>query len=348
MKDTIKMIKTTDGTMATTWAPAAVACMRPSPSAVGFRGRRLLLPALLALGFSACGGGGSSSTETPPDSSPRQVSIQFAAKAGQTAVDCNTPIAALGSGALQTELSDLRLYLSEIALIATDGTAVEVALADNEWQHPAAGVVLIDLEDGTGSCVDRGTPGTNAQIAGTVPAGSYKGLRFTVGVPSNYNHTDTVAEAAPLDIQAMGWSWQAGRKYIKIEVAPSGGVVRPADPTANPPVTEGFSARWNLHLGATGCTGNPVSGETVSCTSSNRMELRFDDFNADTQRFVIDLQSLLLTTDLSLDYGGPYGCMSGKTDPECPVVFEALSLDLDSGLTANQGLNQKMFRIEAR
>ena len=309
----------------------------------------LALPLALALALAGCGGGGGSGgSGTTPETGPRQVSIEFAAKAGQVPVDCATPIAALGSSALRTELSDLRFYVSEVELIAVDGSTARVTLDDNEWQHPAAGVTLIDLEDGTGACALRGTPGMNEVVEGTVPAGDYRGVRFTLGVPSEFNHTDTVVEAAPLDIQAMAWSWQAGRKYIKIEVDPLGGVTRPADPTANPPITEGFSPRWNLHLGATGCTGNPVSGETVSCASSNRVELRFDNFDADAQRFVLDLQSLLLTSDLSVDYGGPYGCMSGKTDPECPAVFERMGLDLETGQMVNQGANQHLFRIEAK
>lgn len=322
---------------------------RPQTGLTPSRCANVSLAAALALALTACGGGGGGGgDDTPAESGPRQVSIQFAAKAGQNAIDCNTPIAALGTGAIGAELSDLRFYVSELALIKADGSTEPLTLAGNDWQHAESGVALIDLEDGTGACVDRGTAGSNAEITGSVPAGTYKGVTFTLGVPGAYNHSDTAAAPAPLDLQAMGWSWQAGRKYVKIELAPVGGVHRPADPNANPPVVEGYSARWNLHLGSTGCTGNPVSGETVSCAASNRVELKFDNFDPDTQRFVLDLQAVLLTTDLSTDLGGPYGCMSGKTDPECGAVFEALALDLASGTTVAQGRDQRLFRIEAK
>ncbi len=319
------------------------------PRALSLRPLAALVPTLLALTLSACGGGGSGGGDThPPPSADRQVSLEFSAQAGQTPVGCGTPIAALGSGAVQAELNDLRFYVSELALVKADGTAETVQLAANEWQLPESGVALIDLEDGTGACADRGTAATNAAITGTVPAGNYTGLRMTLGVPSSHNHTDTAAAPAPLDIQAMAWSWQAGRKFVKIEVAPVGGVYRPANPDVTPPITEGQSPRWNLHLGSTGCTGNPVSGETVSCAAPNRVVLHFDNFNVDTQRLVLDLQTLLLSSNLSIDLGGPYGCMSGKTDPECPAVFETMALDMESGLTVDRGRNQRIFRIEAR
>ncbi|WP_371441460.1 MbnP family protein [Methylosinus sp. R-45379] len=61
-------------------------------------------------------------------------------------------------------------------------------------------------------------------MTGGVPAGKYKGLVFTVGVPSlakdaqgndvALNHSNLATAPAPLDVQGMNWGWQAGRKFI--------------------------------------------------------------------------------------------------------------------------------------
>ncbi|MBL8442482.1 MAG: metallo-mystery pair system four-Cys motif protein [Zoogloeaceae bacterium] len=298
--------------------------------------------------LSACGGGGSNAdVSEPTQPEPRAVSIQFAGVAGTAPVSCSQPVAALGSGALQSELKDFRFYVSEVSLKRADGSFVPLAMSIDDWQHESA-VALIDLEDGTGSCAGRGTAGMNASIRGTVPGGDYVGVRMTVGVPSAVNHSDTAASAAPLDSQAMAWSWQAGRKFAKIEIAPTGGVTRPANPDTTPPTPETSSAIFNVHVGSTGCTGNPASGEIVNCAASNRLALEFDSFNVDTQQVLVDLQPLFLSSNTGVDLGGPFGCMSGKTDPECAAMFEALGLDLASGLTVNGGRNQSVFRIGAR
>lgn len=298
--------------------------------------------------LSACGGSSSNLDGNEPTVPElRSVSIQFAGVAGTAPVSCSQPMAALGSSALQSELKDFRFYVSEVSLKRADGIFVPLAMSIDEWQHESA-VALIDLEDGTGSCAGRGTDGVNASIRGTVPEGDYVGVRMTVGVPSTVNHSDTAASVAPLDSQAMAWSWQAGRKFVKIEIAPAGGLTRPANPDATPPTPETSSPIFNMHLGSTGCTGNPASGEIVDCTAPNRLELEFDSFNVDTQQVLVDLQPLFLSSNVGVDLGGSFGCMSGKTDPECAAMFEALGLDLASGLTVNGGRNQGVFRIGAR
>lgn len=295
-------------------------------------GASLLATAML---LAACGGG-------DDDKGPMNVSLEFAAKAGNTPVACGTAIAALGTGALQSQPKDLRFYVSNVNLISKSGASVPVTLTANDWQD-AAGVTLIDLENATGACAG-GTAGTNIAVTGTVPDGDYTGLSFTVGVPSSLNHSDFAAAKKPLDSQAMAWSWQSGRKFIKIEVNPVGGVITPGTPP-NPDVN---SATWNMHLGSTGCTGNPATGEVVNCTAPNRVNLTFPAFNAKTQRVVVDLQQLFLNANLSQNLGGALGCMSGKTDPECPGVFPALGLDLATGQMINNGANQTVFRAETK
>jgi uncharacterized repeat protein (TIGR04052 family) len=248
----------------------------------------------------------------------RGVAIEFVARAGDDAVACgDTLVSGLGSGAASARLKDLRFYVSAVELLRADGVVVPLKLAPNgPWQYTAPGgeaVTLIDLEDGSGGCWLEGNAETNAVVHGSVPPGRYVGLRWSLGVPESLNHSDTAAAPAPLDLVSMGWGWQAGRKFAKIEFSePSRG--------------DWSSPAFLVHLGSTGCTGNPGLG-TVLCTRSNRGRVQFDTFDPDTQRIAVDVRALVQGADVTRNLGGAQGCMSGATDPECQQVFAALAID---------------------
>lgn len=256
---------------------------------------------------------------------PRQqsVAIRFAAVAGSYPVSCTQPIEALGTTRQTARLLDLRFFVSKVQLLRRDGRAVTVRLrADSPYRVTSGkdAVTLIDLEDGRGTC-EGGTRGTNAFVRGTVPRGEYVGARWTVGVPFALNHTDATTAPAPLNSAAMAWSWQVGRKFTKIEVTD------PGTPGAAP-----WSARtFFVHLGSTGCTGNPATGETARCADSNRAEVSLARFNPARQDVAVDLKALTAGSDITQNGGGAPGCMSAGTDPECGPVFRALGLRLPAG-----------------
>jgi uncharacterized repeat protein (TIGR04052 family) len=251
------------------------------------------------------------------------VAIRFAAVAGTAPVSCGKPISGLGTTARTAQLTDLRFFVSNVRLLRRDGKAVAVRLAaDSPFRvtRGKAAVTLIDLENGRGGCAG-GTAATNAFVRGSVPQGRYVGVRWTVGVPFALNHTDATTAPAPLNSAAMAWSWQVGRKFTKIEVSDPG-----TDPAA------AWAARtFFVHLGSTGCTGDPATGETVRCSSSNRPEITLRRFNPATQKVAVDLKALLAGNDVAVNGGGAPGCMSGPTDPECGPVFSAFGLRLPAG-----------------
>lgn len=300
------------------------------------------LTASVAL-LSACGG----SDDSTPIATPKTqaVNIEFVAMAGDLRINCGDTISNLGTTSASAKLRDLRFYASDIHLIDANDKEVAVTLSSNEWQND--GVVLVDLEDGTDICNTQGTAKINAKIVGTVPEGTYTGVGYTVGLPLKQNHSDWNTEAAPLDIQAMAWSWQSGRKMLKIELNPTAGVLRPASTAANGTVTpETSGSTFNIHLGSTGCSGtNPSAGLVDTCERPNRMAYHSHDFNAATQRIAIDLQSLLASSNISQDLSGPYGCMSGMTDPECAAIFEQLKIDLTTGQPIDGGHGQGLFKV---
>lgn len=289
-----------------------------------------------AAAVAACGGGG--------DDGPQAVNLEFAAYAGSTPVKCGTAVTGLGSGSVDAQIKDFRFYISAVKLVKADGSEVPLTLAANDDWNLTSGadsVTLIDLEDGTGSC-SAGTAATNAVLKGTVPAGDYVGVRMTMGVPYAMNHSDYAAATKPLDVQAMAWSWQSGRKFAKIEVTDPAGA------------TGTWSSKtFNFHLGSTGCVGNPATGATVACSTPNRMEFKFANFNPSSQKIAVDVKALLAGTDITVNQAAAPGCMSGGTDPECVKVFEALAIDwktdgTGTGLPLNGGAAQTLFKALAK
>lgn len=288
------------------------------------------------------------------------VRIRFTAVNGNTPVQCGTRLVGLGRSAVAADVKDLRFYITNLALVNAQGVAVPVQLERNVWQHTegADAVALIDMEDASGSCASPyTTTATNAVITGKVPPGDYVGLRASMGVPEALNHGATSGGPPPLDIAAMAWSWQAGRRFAKIELSPLGSVTRKGRPRAVPDALVQTSPVFSLHLGSSGCTaqvdavgivvkdaaGNP----RYSCTHPNRADFTLPRFDATTQRVALDIGQLFKSVNLSQDEGGAVGCMAGPTDPECVGIFEALQVsfgDGSNGLPINAGVAQTVFR----
>ena len=305
--------------------------------------------------LSACGGGGDSVAVVAP-LPDKLVSINFAAVNGTTPVKCGTPLTGLGSTAVAADIKDLRFYITHLALVNDKGVAVPVKLDSNSWQLTQGGetVSLIDLEDASGPCADAThTAATNAVITGSVPGGTYVGLKASMGVPETLNHSAITGGAAPLDVAATAWSWQSGRKFTKIEINPVGGILKTDASTG---LTSTLST-FNFHLGSTGCAAKVDAGGVAvkdaagnvvySCTNPNVMDFALASFDAGTQKVALDLGQLFRTTDVTRENGGAAGCMSGATDPECPTLFTELKIAFgsgSSGLSINGGAGQTLFK----
>lgn len=291
-----------------------------------------------------CGGGGDDAPAAASPAASQAVTLTFDIVAGTTPVRCGTAVTGLGTSSATAQPKDLRFYVSGVKLLKADGTEAAVTLgANDDWTLTSGSdnVTLIDLEDATGSCA-AGTAATHATVTGTVAAGTYTGVKFVMGVPSALNHTDYATAAKPLDVAALAWSWQSGRKFAKVEMT---------DP-------DGTAGTWtaktfNFHLGSTGCTGNPANGEIVSCTAPNRMDVKLASFDAGTQKIALDVAALLAGEDITVNAAGAAGCMSGGTDPECDTLFAAMDLDFNlaggaTGLPKSGGANQTVFKALAK
>lgn len=247
-------------------------------------------------------------------------SIRFAARAGDDAVSCGTPITGLGPDGSQTaELHDFRFYVHGIELLRGDGSAVPLAIADEApWQR--AGVALLDFEDRSGRCT-TGTTELRDVVNGTAPEGEYTGVRFVLGVPFEQNHQDASSATAPLNLTALFWNWQGGYKFARID--------------SSVPLAGDARATFNVHLGSTGCDGSPATGGVTACASPNRPTVELTGFDPDTSVIALDYAQLVEGLDLSANTEStPPGCMSAPTDPECTEVFTSLGLPFGDAAAA--------------
>ena len=131
-----------------------------------------------------------------------------------------------------------------------------------------------------------------------------------MGVPFAKNHTDLTKMPSPLNLTALAWVWNAGRKFARLDFSSTG-------------VPRGYA----IHLGSTGCTPNETKATVpTSCTAPNRMEIQLPGFDPSTDAVVADLGALL--QDSNVDEGGKMmsGCMSGPSTPACGPLFLNLGL----------------------
>jgi uncharacterized repeat protein (TIGR04052 family) len=287
---------------------------------------RQCVPALLSsaalLLLAACG-----SPPTAPAASAsaaQPVTLRFAAQVNGQPFACGQSYAGIGSTRSAITPSDYRFFVSEVALVDETGRAVPVALAqDGIWQ--VDNIALLDFENGSGPC-RNGTTGVNTEVRGTVPAGRYVGLRFTLGVPFARNHGDPTVAPSPLNLTAMFWNWQGGYKFVKFDTASSGLQAAPAAPGAGHggAAASGFS----VHLGSTVCASpSRTESPKAECANPNRVAVAFERFDPAKQTVVADIGALLAgaNVDVNAPNTSP-GCMSFPGDADCPPVMGALGL----------------------
>ncbi len=265
--------------------------------------------------------------ETTP-AQKRDVSIQLAAQVGAEPFACGTTFS-LGTSGTRVAPLDFRLYVHAVRLVRSGGEEVEIELEDDgTWQRD--GAVLIDFEDGSGTC-QTGSAQTNTAIVGTVPEhDDYVAVRFRLGLPAELNHLDAATAPAPFNIPGMWWAWKGGYKFVRMDF----------DRVDLPAAEE---SAYYFHLGSTTCDGTPATG--FSCAFTNLAEITLD-LDIDSQAVVFDAAKLYEATDLALqpDFMTDFvpGCMAFEGDPECPAVFERLGMRFES---TEQGAAQTVFSV---
>ena len=241
--------------------------------------------------------------------STSRVEVPFVAAFDGAEIACDSEAA--------VKLTDLRFYVHNLRLLSGDGEERPLELVIDGWQQ--ADLALIDLENGSGNCLN-GTVDLNAAVRGAVRGSNFRGLAFTLGVPFSSNHGDPLIAKAPLGDAAMHWHWRGGYKFFRAGIR-----------TEN----DGF---W-IHLGSTGCEGTIQN--ITGCTAPNRVEVRLDDFQPG-DAVVVDLAALVSAATLA--DREPSDCSSGPAESSCTEPFAAFGLSHagnDAGL-------QRVFAVESR
>lgn len=304
-------------------------------------------------------------------STTKTVVIDFDAMVGNEKLMCSEVVNevrvakqyTLGKENTATTIADFRYFVSNIKLKLSDNTTAPLKLFTNNFQYQVTdkdvNVAILDFEDKTGNCYT--SEEINKKLVGTIPTttATVTGIEFTVGVPLELNHIQ-FPDSPALTKTAMAWSWQAGRKFTKLETQPVAGL---NSYNANTSAwTNSLTGKFTMHLGSTGCTATEQmfkDGQGQECAQPNRVDLKFTAFNPEIQKIVLDYAPLLTFADVSKNYGGAAGCMSGLTDPECMStgnvagsMFKQIGLDDVGAIGKCIGddctTNQKLFSVQSK
>ena len=292
-----------------------------------------------ALSLSLVGALAACSTTSPSGNTGFQsVKLNFAAEVNGKAFACGQQYTGIGTTRSTVTPSDFRFYVSEVQLITVDGRAVPVQLdQDGTWQ--LENIALLDFENAAGPC-RNGTAGLNTAVRGQVPAGTYTGIRFTLGVPFARNHGDPTVSPSPLNNTAMFWNWQGGYKFLKFDTASSGKPTTVAPPDAR---GGGSASGFSVHLGSTVCAAPSKTSAPSACQNPNRVMVEFRNFDPAKSTIVADIGRVLASANV--DVNAPQtspGCMSFPKDADCPPVMGALGLSYD-GMAAPGA--QRLFAL---
>jgi uncharacterized repeat protein (TIGR04052 family) len=265
----------------------------------------------------ACG----DSSKTQVDA-PRPFQLEFVATASGQPLRCGQALSGLGAKKAKGRLLDFAFYVRGLKFIRADGSEVAADLDTNTWQ--GQNVALLDFQDRSDECKGAAKP-TNTVVVGQVQTqDTFKAIRFTLGLPPALNHANPAGAKTPFNLQRLEWSWQSGYKAMRLDIAPEGGITRPSDPSFS-------GTNFFFHLGSTGCTGNPSSGQIVKCSRTNQPVVTLSNFEFQKSKVSIDVAKMLAELNLNTDAADTPGCMSDLTDPECKTFFKALGLDFASG-----------------
>jgi uncharacterized repeat protein (TIGR04052 family) len=202
------------------------------------------------------------------------------------------------SNADSADVHTLQFYVHTIELLDEHGQPRPFRFAtETPWQNER--VALLDLAGG---------PATPRRLAvgGTVegaPA-AYSGIRLTVGVPFELNHSNPLTAAPPLDRGEMFWNWQSGHKFLRADLAVA-------------------SREWSFHLGSTGCSSaSALRPPAQPCTQPNEMRI---ELKGDPLRGVVRLRlEPLIAAAQSANYVVCTG--NYEHDPACRDVHAATGL----------------------
>ncbi|MET0390053.1 MAG: MbnP family copper-binding protein [Polyangiales bacterium] len=264
----------------------------------------------------------------PPGGAMQHATLRFQAKLGGERFACGQAQPGIGSTGTTVEPVDFRMFVNDIRLVDDRDDEVPITL-DHRPPWQANGIGLLDFEDGTGLCAD-GDPGTNYVLSVLVPLGNFHAIVFSNSVPEDLNHANPVWVGPPLGLGALHWSWLAGYRFVKLELASGDAAESDAE------LPGGV-----LHVGATACSNSASddggvdnsNAASITCARPNRNRVRLDGYVLGESVIVAHADAVFAHSDLgsqALCHGSGAACAS---------MLTPLGVDPDSG----NALSQQMF-----
>lgn len=275
---------------------------------MGNRSMRVAVAVGLLVALAACGDADRSGQ------SEHTEALSFDAVVGEEPFLCDRAYQGFGAGDHTVRITDLRLYIHDIELIDANGDRHSVDIVDDErWQH--AEVALLDFTDGEGYCENTPAEGNDVVEIDVddVELDSTQALAFSIGVPFEINHNDVSTAPSPLNIPAMFWNWNAGYKFLRVDI-------------------ESDDSAFRFHLGSIRCLPD-ADGGVESCEYPNRPRVVVDEFSVGNDSVRIYIGRLFDATDIGdSPEETPAGCMATADDPDCQELFEQLGLTEDTSV----------------
>lgn len=269
------------------------------------------------------GCGNSSSTDEAINSDTEsQITLNFSAESQGAEVDCDQLFT--GFGPLSDNsigIGDLRFYVSNLTFRNFDGDAIDVELAENDFQlnHDAGSVSLIDFLDKGNSnaavsdlcnAVSESTARTNTQIVGTVTDTNIASVEFEIGVPQALMQAviqSGSAEDAPSPLNELYWSWASGYRHLV------------ANFTMMNSTCTSYVNNGAFHIGSRDCDG--ASGKALTteneCGLLNTAKVVINDFDPATDTVNLDIAAVfagLQAADITSSEWAKIGAGTNEVD----------------------------------
>ncbi len=165
--------------------------------------------AFLALIIAACKEESNTVTPPPPVDATVSFKLRIEGVFGTTPFALNQSF--VNAAGDTVRFTTAKFYLSDVCLVDTLGRAIPARVVDT------ARSVTIDNQ--TVTLLDYAAAQNGAlELTLRANPGTYRGMKFNVGVPFNLNHRDASILPRPLNIdQGMYWAWNTGYIFHKIE-----------------------------------------------------------------------------------------------------------------------------------
>jgi uncharacterized repeat protein (TIGR04052 family) len=179
---------------------------------------------------------------------------------------------------------------------------------------------------------------------GTVPKGDYRGIRFRLGVPFDLNHGDATIAPSPLNLTSLFWNWQAGYKFLRIDLATSGRqqTIKAGDVPRFGDREGSNRLGFAIHIGSTMCAAAGPTDKPTACANPNRPTIEFTNFDPGRNVIIADLKALVEGVNVDVNQPEtPAGCMSMPKDGDCNPLMSNVGLAFPGGPPPAQ----KFFRV---